>query len=82
MLALDANLWVSAFEPVDPFHDDSVAVFRTAAELGLPLAGPAYVVLESVGALARRLNDSAMARVAGAKMNEHPALHLAVRRAP
>jgi predicted nucleic acid-binding protein len=76
MLALDANLWVSAFDPADPFHDDSVTVFRTAAELGLPLCGPAYVVLESVCALARRLGDSATARSAGSKMAEHPALHL------
>lgn len=76
MLALDANLWVSAFDPADRFHDDSVAVFRAAAELALPLCGPAYVVLESVCALARRLGDSAMARSAGAKMAGHPALHL------
>ena len=76
MLALDASLWVSAFDPADPFHDDSVAVFRVAAERGLPLAGPAYVVLESVCALARRVADPAMARVAGEKMTEHPGLHL------
>lgn len=76
MLALDANLWVSAFDPADPFHDDSVAVFRAAAERGLPLAGPAYVVLESVCALARRVGDTAVARAAGKKMAEHPALHL------
>ncbi|HVT58775.1 MAG TPA: PIN domain-containing protein [Thermoanaerobaculia bacterium] len=76
MLALDANLWIAAFDPADRFHDDSVALFRAAAERGLPLAGPAYVVLESVCALARRVGDSAIARAAGEKMAEHPALHL------
>jgi predicted nucleic acid-binding protein len=76
VLALDANLWIAAFDPADPFHDDSVALFRTAAERGLPLAGPSYVVLESVCALARRVGDSATARAAGEKMAEHPALHL------
>lgn len=76
MLALDANLWVSAFDAADPFHDDSVAVFRAAAERGLPLAGPAYVVLETVCALARRVGDAAVARAAGEKMAEHPGLHL------
>ena len=76
MLTLDANLWVSAFDPADRFHAESVAVFRAAAELRLPLSGPAYVVLESVCALGRRLGDPAMARAAGAKMVEHPALHL------
>jgi predicted nucleic acid-binding protein len=76
VLALDANIWVSAFDPADPFHDDSVAVFRAAAERDLPLAGPAYVVLESVCALARRAGDAVIAHAAGEKMTEHPALHL------
>jgi predicted nucleic acid-binding protein len=76
VLALDANLWIAAFDPADPFHDDSVALFRAAAERGLSLAGPSYVVLESVCALARRVGDSATARAAGEKMAAHPALHL------
>ena len=76
MLALDANLWIAAFDPADRFHADSVDLFRAAAARGLPLAGPAYVVLESVCALARRVGDSAAARAAGEKMAEHPALHL------
>jgi predicted nucleic acid-binding protein len=76
LLALDANLWVSAFDPADPFHDDSVALFRAAAKRELPLAGPAYVVLETVCALARRVGDAAVALAAGEKMAEHPALHL------
>lgn len=76
MLVLDANLWIAAFDPADRFHDESVRVFRASAERGLPLGGPAFVVLESVCALARRLDDSAAARSAGEKMTEHPALHL------
>lgn len=76
MLALDANIWIAAFDSADPFHDDSVALLRAAAERGLPLAGPSYVMLESVCALARRIGDSAVARAAGEKMAEHPALHL------
>jgi predicted nucleic acid-binding protein len=76
VLALDANLWIAAFDPTDPFHADSVALFRTAAERGLPLVGPSYVVLESVCALARRVGNSAIARAAGEKMAEHPSLHL------
>ena len=76
MLALDANIWIAAFDSTDPFHDDSVALLRAAAERGLPLAGPSYVVLESVCALARRVGDSAIAQAAGEKMAEHPALRL------
>lgn len=76
MLALDANIWVAAFDSTDLFHKDSVALLGAAAERGIPLAGPAYVVLESVCALARRLNDAELARQVGEKMTEHPALHL------
>lgn len=76
LVVLDANLWVAAYDPEDPFHADSVAVFRAAAQRGLRLAGPSYVVLESVCALARRVGDSEAARAAREKMAEHPALHL------
>ena len=76
MLALDANVWVAAFDPADRFHDDSVAAFSAAAARGIPLAGPSYVVLESVCALGRRVNDPDMARAAGERMTAHPALHL------
>jgi len=76
LLALDANVWVAAFDPADAFHADSVALLGAAARRGLPLAGPAYVVLESVCALARRVDDSGTARSAGEMMAEHPALHL------
>jgi predicted nucleic acid-binding protein len=76
VLVLDANLWIAAFDPADAFHDDSVELFRVAAEHGIPLAGPTYMVLESVCALARRVDDPAAALAAGEKMVEHPALHL------
>lgn len=76
MLVLDANVWIAAFDPADRFHDDSVELFRVAAERSLRLAGPAYVVLESVCALDRRVDSSDAARAAGSKMAGHPALHL------
>jgi predicted nucleic acid-binding protein len=76
VLVLDANLWIAAFDPSDVFHDDSVAVFAEAARRALPLAGPSFVVLESICALARRLDDSSFAQAAAVKMVEHPALHL------
>ena len=76
MLALDANVWIAAFDPQDAFHADSVALLAEAARRALPLAGPSFVVLESVCALARRVGDPRFAQAAGAKMVEHPALHL------
>ncbi len=56
MLALDANLWIAPSDPADVFHGESVAVFIEAARRGLPLAGPSFVVLESICALARRVD--------------------------
>lgn len=76
MLVLDANLWIAAFDPSDVFHGDSVAALAEAARLGLPLAGPSFVVLESTCALARRVSDPRFAQAAGAQMAAHPALHL------
>jgi predicted nucleic acid-binding protein len=76
VLALDANVWIAAFDPADGFHDDSVAVFAEAARRALSLAGPSFVVLESICALARRVNDPKYVQVAAAKMADHPALHL------
>ncbi|HVR08773.1 MAG TPA: PIN domain-containing protein [Thermoanaerobaculia bacterium] len=76
MLALDANLWIAAFDPADVFHADSVAVFAEAARFSLPLAGPSLVVLESICALARRVGDPSFAHAARAQMGDHPALHL------
>jgi predicted nucleic acid-binding protein len=76
VLAIDANLWVAAFDPADRFHEDSVALFRAAAQRGLRLAGPAFVLLESVCALRRRLGDPETARAVGVKIAEYPALHL------
>ena len=73
---MDANLWVAAFDPSDRFHDDSVALFRTSAARGLGLGGPAFVVLESVCALGRRLGDPRSARTAATKMMAYPSLHL------
>ena len=75
MLVLDANLWVAAFDPSDRFHDDSVTLFRTSAARSQVLAGPSFVVLESVCALGRRIGDPQKARAAGAKMTAHPSLH-------
>ena len=76
MLALDANLWIAAFDPADVFHGESVAVFIEAARRGLTLAGPSFVVLESICALARRVDDPRYAQAAAAKLADHPALHL------
>jgi predicted nucleic acid-binding protein len=76
LVALGANVWVAAFDPANRFHDDSVAVFGVTAERDIPLAGPCHVVLKSVCALARRLDDTGRARVAGNLMAEHPSLYL------
>lgn len=76
LVVLDANLWVAAYDPEDRFHAESVQVFQAALRRGVGLAGPSYVVLESICALARRVGDSEAARAAREKMIGHPALQL------
>lgn len=76
MIVLDANLWIAAFEPDDAFHRDSVAVLRAAAADDLSLVGPAFVILETTCALARRTGKTKLAAFAHAEMTDHPALRL------
>ncbi len=76
MLVLDANIWISAFDATDRFNEDSVALLHAAAQRGLLLAGPAFVVLESACALRRRVGNSPAAHLAATKIAQHPALQL------
>ena len=76
MLTLDANVWVSAFDPRDHFHDRSVGFLRAVATAGLRLHGPAFLVVEVSCALSRRSGDPALGAAAAARLETHPALTL------
>jgi predicted nucleic acid-binding protein len=76
MLTLDANVWVSAFDPRDRFHEQSAAFLRAVSRAGSRLHGPAFVTLEAACALARRAGNSAVGDIAYERLHAHPTLKL------
>lgn len=75
-LTLDANIWIAAYDPKDHFHAPSVSFLRAVTARQLPLYGPAFVLLETSCALARRAHDTAVGRTALARLSVHPLLIL------
>lgn len=76
MLTLDASVWVAAFDPHDRFHVPSVRFLRHLAAEGVPLLGPAVVLVEVACAVARRSGDSDAGRRTADLLRRHPRLAL------
>lgn len=76
MLTLDANIWVSAFDPREGFHAQSAAFLAHVARQGLALHGPATVPLEVACAMRRRLRQNAQADDVVGRLRAHPSLVL------
>jgi predicted nucleic acid-binding protein len=76
VLTVDANVWVAASDPRDRFRDASVAFLRAAAERGLELHAPAFLLNEVGCALARRAGDKAVGVSAAERLRSHPSLIL------
>ncbi len=76
MLTLDANVWVSAFDPRDALHRESATFFEMISRQKLALHGPAIVVLEVTSALARRFRRVGPADEAARWLRAYPALQL------
>jgi predicted nucleic acid-binding protein len=76
MLTIDANIWVAAYDPRDRFHEASMAFLRAVSQRELALNGPAFVILETACALARRTNSAAASEAVIANLRAHPRLHL------
>jgi predicted nucleic acid-binding protein len=76
MLTLDASVWVAAFDPRDRFHAGSIAFLRKVARNRLRLHGPAFVLIESACALARRARSAATGQEALERLRTHPTLLL------
>ena len=76
MLTLDANIWVSAFDPREGFHAQSIAFLAHVARQGLALHGPATVPLEVACAMRRRLRKNAHADDVIGRLRAHPSLVL------
>lgn len=76
MLTLDASVWVAALDPRDRFHEPSAAFLRAAVERGLAFAGPAFVVVETACAVARRAGDARAGRRVHDELLANPRLTL------
>lgn len=76
MLTVDANVWVSDFDPSDALHDLSAAFLREAARARLVLHGPAFLTLEVACALARRAGASAVGVSVSERLLAHPTLEM------
>jgi len=76
MLTVDASVWVAAFDPRDRYHTVSARFLRAIAQRRLRLHGPAFVLLETACALARRAGSAATGRAALERLRLHPMLAL------
>ncbi len=74
MLVVDASVWVAAFDPTDPHHVESVAFLRTVEAMGAPLAVPAFAVVETACAIARRTGSESAASAATRALMANPLL--------
>jgi len=76
VLAVDANVWVSAFDPHNHFHGASAGFLAAALEQGLSFTGPAFVLVEVACALARRGGDTRTGHAARDELLANPRLAL------
>lgn len=64
MYVIDASVWVGRFLPDDTHNHASERWLGQVMRQGAPLAGPALVLPEVAGSLARRTGDSTLSSVA------------------
>lgn len=76
MPTVDANCWIAALDPRDPFHVPSTAFFDRVTDRAMILFGPEFVVLEVACALSRRLRDPIRGQLVAEELRAHPGLRL------
>ena len=76
MVTVDANIWIAAFDPHDRFHEASTRFLTIVAKRRLPVAGPAFVVVECACALARRTGSAGTAAEIQQRLFAYPHLML------
>jgi predicted nucleic acid-binding protein len=76
MLTVDANIWIAAFDPSDRFHAQSTTFLRTVTRRRLALTAPAFVIVETACALARRTQSTAAGEEVHQRLRSHPTLVL------
>jgi predicted nucleic acid-binding protein len=75
-MVVDASVWVAASDPHDPLRRVAVSVFKSAAESGAVLRGPATLVVEVACALARKAGHPGVGVRAYEELMDHAGLHL------
>jgi predicted nucleic acid-binding protein len=76
MLTLDANIWVAAYDPRDPFHEKSVAFLYAVTQQRLRLHAPAFMIVEATCALSRRAQNSTAGQAVLQQLRAQPLLVL------
>src|SRR5919198_1511299 len=76
VVTLDANIWIAGFDATDVFHGRSSTFLREVTRRGLPLHGPASVLVEVGCVLARRFRNPAAGLQAAAGVAAHRLMRL------
>lgn len=71
MVTVDANIWVAGFDATDAFHGGSVTFLREVTRRGMPIYGPAFVLVEVACVVARRFRNPAVGAQASAGIAAH-----------
>jgi predicted nucleic acid-binding protein len=74
MLTLDANVWISAYDPHDRFNADSTRFLRVVTSRALILNAPALLLVEVACAIARRAGDAGAGDAAYDRLVRYPGL--------
>ena len=76
VLVIDASVWVAAFDRTDVHHRGSVVFLRRVEQAGVPLVTPAFALVETGCAIARRTGSDQVAADATRMLANHPLLSL------
>lgn len=76
MLTVEASVWVAALDARDRFHAVSVDFLRAVGKRGIQLHGPAFALLETACAVARRAGSVEAGQRAWEHLRRHPTLVL------
>ncbi len=76
MITVDASVWIAILDKADVFHAPSLQFGQCLQRRGLALFGPAFVVVETGCAIARKRRDGAAGAAAAAALRRIATLRL------
>jgi predicted nucleic acid-binding protein len=69
---VDANIWLAASDPHEPFHTDSAAFLRAAITQSVEFIEPNLALVEVAASTARRTQDAAVGHEAANRLKRAP----------